>query len=227
MSVSVAISPDGQYALSGSLDNTLKYWRISDGTCIRTFTGHSDDVYSVAIGKAYLDVIYPNGGETFYTGDTKTITWSPLGIVDSVKVDYTTNNGSSWTQITKKANTGSHSWTVPNSPSSQCKIKLTGYNGTYELCQDQSDANFTIAKETGFTYYRNAFAIPLVFAATPQPFSNELRLSLPEKAIIYDLSGKRIALYEKGVHSVNTSLYQAGVYIIQCGSKTKRIVKID
>ncbi|MBF0320468.1 MAG: caspase family protein [Nitrospirae bacterium] len=46
---SVAISPDGKYALSGSMDNTLKLWEIATGKKIRTFTGHSDRVNSVAI----------------------------------------------------------------------------------------------------------------------------------------------------------------------------------
>jgi WD40 repeat protein len=45
---SVAFSPDGKYALSGSEDQTLKLWDISSGKEIRNFTGHSRSVYSVA-----------------------------------------------------------------------------------------------------------------------------------------------------------------------------------
>jgi WD40 repeat protein len=45
---SVAFSPDGRYALSGSKDNTMKLWEIASGSEIRTFTGHSSSVYSVA-----------------------------------------------------------------------------------------------------------------------------------------------------------------------------------
>jgi WD40 repeat protein len=45
---SVAISPDGKYALSGSWDKTLKLWEISSGRKIRSFTGHSDNITSVA-----------------------------------------------------------------------------------------------------------------------------------------------------------------------------------
>jgi len=45
---SVAFSPDGKYALSGSNDNTLKLWDISSGREIRTFKGHSSYVNSVA-----------------------------------------------------------------------------------------------------------------------------------------------------------------------------------
>ena len=45
---SVAISPDGRTALSGSVDRTLKLWDLSTGKELRTFTGHSLPVFSVA-----------------------------------------------------------------------------------------------------------------------------------------------------------------------------------
>jgi hypothetical protein len=46
--VSVAFSPDGRTALSGSWDKTLKLWEVATGKELRTFTGHSDHVLSVA-----------------------------------------------------------------------------------------------------------------------------------------------------------------------------------
>ncbi|MEK8017711.1 MAG: BACON domain-containing carbohydrate-binding protein, partial [Candidatus Parabeggiatoa sp.] len=52
---SVAFSPDGKKALSGSTDHTLKLWDIASGQLIRTFQGHSDDVQSV--------VFSPNGSQ--------------------------------------------------------------------------------------------------------------------------------------------------------------------
>ncbi len=45
---SVAFSPDGRYALSGSYDQTLKLWEVETGEEVRTFKGHSAPVYSVA-----------------------------------------------------------------------------------------------------------------------------------------------------------------------------------
>lgn len=44
----VVISSDGQYALSGSWDATLRLWEIVSGKCTRRFVGHSKDVLSVA-----------------------------------------------------------------------------------------------------------------------------------------------------------------------------------
>ena len=45
---SVAISPDGRYALSGSRDKTLRLWEVATGKEIRQFTGHTGGVWSVA-----------------------------------------------------------------------------------------------------------------------------------------------------------------------------------
>ena len=44
----VAIAADGRTALSGA-DKTLKLWDVATGTELRTFTGHTDFVWSVAI----------------------------------------------------------------------------------------------------------------------------------------------------------------------------------
>ena len=45
---SVAFSPDGQILASGSYDNTVRLWRVSDGTLLRILVGHTNLVLSVA-----------------------------------------------------------------------------------------------------------------------------------------------------------------------------------
>jgi len=44
----VVISSDGQFALSGSWDGTLRLWEINSGKTTRRFIGHVKDVLSVA-----------------------------------------------------------------------------------------------------------------------------------------------------------------------------------
>jgi len=46
---SVAISPDGQILASGSVDNTIKLWSLSNGKPLRTLSGHSSKVRSLVI----------------------------------------------------------------------------------------------------------------------------------------------------------------------------------
>ncbi len=44
---SVAFSPDGNTIASGSYDQNIKLWRVSDGTLLRTLAGHTSSVNSV------------------------------------------------------------------------------------------------------------------------------------------------------------------------------------
>jgi guanine nucleotide-binding protein subunit beta-2-like 1 protein len=44
----VVISGDGQFALSGSWDGTLRLWELATGSTTRRFLGHTKDVLSVA-----------------------------------------------------------------------------------------------------------------------------------------------------------------------------------
>merc|ERR1712193_343188 len=44
----VEVSSDGQYALSGSWDATLRLWDLASGNTVRRFVGHTKDVLSVS-----------------------------------------------------------------------------------------------------------------------------------------------------------------------------------
>jgi len=46
---SVAVSPDGKWAASGSDDKTVKIWDLEIGECRATLKGHEDEVNSVAL----------------------------------------------------------------------------------------------------------------------------------------------------------------------------------
>ena len=90
----------------------------------------------------YIIVTTPNGGQTWGVGTNKTITWNSAGVAN-VRVEYTYNNGASWTMITSNvANTGSYNWTVPNTPSTQCRVRVRDANNLTVF--DVSDNTFTI-----------------------------------------------------------------------------------
>lgn len=53
----VVISSDGQFALSGSWDGTLRLWEIATGKCTRRFVGHTKDVLSVAFSSDNRQIV--------------------------------------------------------------------------------------------------------------------------------------------------------------------------
>ncbi|WP_224364473.1 lamin tail domain-containing protein [Hyalangium versicolor] len=90
-----------------------------------------------------LAITAPNGGESWSGGSSHAVTWTSSN-VSNVKLEYTLDNGTSWTVIASSAaaSTGSYTWTVPSSASTQARVRITdAQNGTPT---DTSNAVFTI-----------------------------------------------------------------------------------
>ncbi len=68
----VAFSPDGQTALSGSWDSTLRLWNIVDGQVVQTFTGHEGRVNSVAFSPDGLTALSGSQDRTLRLWDVRT-----------------------------------------------------------------------------------------------------------------------------------------------------------
>lgn len=91
-----------------------------------------------------IDLISPNGGETFTAGDKVDIKWSSKVSGGYIHLYYSTDGGSTWGTIKDAAaNNGSYQWTVPNDASAKTIIEaIWDYKGA--VCVDQSDNYFTI-----------------------------------------------------------------------------------
>ncbi len=87
----IAFSPDGQTLASSGLDGTIKLWRVRDGACLATLTGHTSCVYSVAFspdgqtlasGSADCTVKLwdVNPGDGSYGACLKTLTGTPYAV---------------------------------------------------------------------------------------------------------------------------------------------------
>jgi YD repeat-containing protein len=93
-----------------------------------------------------LKVLSPNGGETLVTDTLHKITWSSTGNVGDVKIEYSTDNGYTWTGISEATeNDGFFNWTVPGITSATCLIRLSDSSGE---CADISDNVFSILPYT-------------------------------------------------------------------------------
>lgn len=102
--------------------------------------------YNQGGGAASVTVTTPNGGESWAGGSAQSITWTSSGVTN-VKLEYTLDGGTSWTTITSStaASAGSYSWTVPNSASTNAKVRVTDTGST---ASDVSNAAFTITAAT-------------------------------------------------------------------------------
>ncbi|WPB76836.1 lamin tail domain-containing protein [Archangium violaceum] len=96
---------------------------------------------------AGITVGSPNGGESWTTGSSRSITWTATGVTN-VKLEYTLN-GSTWTSITSStsASTGSYTWTVPSTTSTTAKVRVS--DASNSATTDSSDANFSITTSGG------------------------------------------------------------------------------
>ncbi len=72
MITSVALSPDGTYALSGAWDNALKLWEVATGRLIRTSYGHASPVRSVAFSADGASMLSGSSDNTVKLWDTAT-----------------------------------------------------------------------------------------------------------------------------------------------------------
>jgi guanine nucleotide-binding protein subunit beta-2-like 1 protein len=66
----VVISSDGQFALSGSWDHTLRLWEIATGQCTRRFVGHTGDVLSVAFSADNRQIVSASRDKTIKLWNT-------------------------------------------------------------------------------------------------------------------------------------------------------------
>jgi len=66
----VAISSDGQFALSGSWDGTLRLWDLQSGETSRRFVGHTKDVLSVAFSADNRQIVSGSRDKTINLWNT-------------------------------------------------------------------------------------------------------------------------------------------------------------
>ena len=115
----------------------IKITNTNDPDCFNI----SDNDFTIANNT--ISVIKPDGGESYTTGQIYPIYWDWTGSFTSVKIEYSTDGGSTWNLVvTSTTNDGSHKWTIPNTPSTNCRIKIT--NTSDPNCFDISDNDFSI-----------------------------------------------------------------------------------
>lgn len=99
---------------------------------------------SVAAEPSTITLLSPNGLEIIMGSTTQTITWENQGTIDSVLIEFSVDNGDTWTEVypPNVGNTGSYDWLVPIVDSEQCRVRIT--NTANLAVYDSSNAAFSI-----------------------------------------------------------------------------------
>lgn len=94
--------------------------------------GSQNYVIAYQVIKPSVTVEYPFGNETWVPGQTEIIRWSAYGgDPNTFTIEYSADNGSSWTTISNSVPAASRSypWTTPSTATNQALIRITR-NGT-------------------------------------------------------------------------------------------------
>jgi Leucine-rich repeat (LRR) protein len=149
---STSTGSDWSDVIASTTDDGTHPWTVPNepsGNCLVRITDTegdpadvSDVLFTISPVQS-ITVTGPNGGEEWYTGSNHDITWTSTGTIDSVKIEYSTNNGSDWSDVIASVpDTGAYLWTIPDTPSDNCLVRVIDTDGNPS---DTSDAVFTIS----------------------------------------------------------------------------------
>ncbi len=84
-------------------------------------------------------ITYPNGGEFLRSGQDITIRWEGVGATETVRLEYSTDGGESWKNISASASGLQHPWRVPEPPSDRCLLRIIYTSGKPRVLDGYSD----------------------------------------------------------------------------------------
>ena len=88
----------------------------------------------------------PNGGEQWQAGTNQNINWVSASSSSRFNVYYSLNNGANWSSVSSYIYSQNINWTIPNTPSTACLIKVVDYDNT--CIKDISNASFSLTPGT-------------------------------------------------------------------------------
>ena len=95
-----------------------------------------------------LVMVSPIGGEVWKAGDLALVKWNTSGSLTNVRIDLSTDRAATWSCLAYGVtNSGSALVVVPNTPSTNCWVRISGPSGTPATW---STTNFTIQSQPTF-----------------------------------------------------------------------------
>jgi hypothetical protein len=104
------------------------------------------ETMSFHVNISNVQVTYPVGGETFFSGASVLITWKARSTVGYARIEFSPDNGNTWQIIANTTtNDGSYNWvSIPVMDTNQALIRVTTLaNNAVDVC----NSTFTIQSE--------------------------------------------------------------------------------
>lgn len=170
--------------------NALDFQLLNGSPCKGTGSNGNDmgaifPVGGIADPLDYLNIGIPHSSETINGDSVYMISWISGSNISAVNLDFSSDNGSTWTSIAQNVNasTGSYQWVVPNVYSSFCFVRIS--DAANALIYSQQYVPFTIIPQ-GIKSSDPAFSYQAGY------YSNDLNLEItaePGSKIYYTLDG--------------------------------------
>lgn len=133
------------YVLVGvnDLDVTLTWMERSSNDVTVSGVYKPKDVWRYTVVPKPL-VLFPDGAEKLVAERIYSVRWNTVGgaEIDYVTIEYSADNGQSWTDVDVWENTGSYQWKAPPVDANQCLIRISDFKDP--ALADTSDRAFTI-----------------------------------------------------------------------------------
>lgn len=127
-------------------------WRVPEGNSdyckVKVISNNDENIFNesnrfFAMKPGLIVVDAPNGQEVWYKGQRRNIEWNTRGEIGTVKLEYSLDNGTLWHLIeSSTGNDGVFEWTLPDTVSENCRIKVT--SNYYNTVLDESNNKFSI-----------------------------------------------------------------------------------
>jgi hypothetical protein len=168
-----------------------------------------------------VQVIRPNGGETFIVGNLESIQWNATDDVGVANVDlfYSTDFGAIWKPIAAgEVNDGQFDWPVPSDLAIlPAFVRVVARDTTQNSGFDDSDAPFSIQNLASVPFLPPVITKPLVLQNRPNPFNpgTFIGFALPApgrvRIEVFALDGRRVkTLLDQVGHSGYTEVFWDG-----------------
>ncbi|MDO8472684.1 MAG: S8 family serine peptidase, partial [Dehalococcoidia bacterium] len=159
-SVSIQLSRDGGTTWTTDIGSVpvadgMKKWTVTGPPTSRArvrveaasgpaLSGQSDSDFTITgPPPPTISVTSPNGGETWVSGSTHTITWTSTSVTGNVRVELSRNSGSAWSALgTVAVGTGKLEWKTTGVATTHAMIRVSSIS--IPAAADTSDGDFTI-----------------------------------------------------------------------------------